>query len=151
MTSLGPINRDALNNFIVNSALNVQYGFAVGFLLGGYAAGQRAALQFLAENQHEKPKTRAQALLYHRNKNYRMMAAFGTGGFKRGVQLATVGAAYSLIKKSLEISRSEGIIPIKSSHFDDLISGTLIGSSLFLLSSISLCVTLKLLYFNIFY
>ena len=150
MTTIGPINREALNNFLVKSALNVQYGFAVGFLLGGYAAGQRAALQFLAENQHEMPKTRAQALLYHRNKNYRMMAAFGTGGFKRGVQLATVGAAYSLIKKSLEIFRSEDMIPLKSSHFDDLIAGTTIGSSLFLLSSTYIFVLLYLTLIMIF-
>lgn len=136
MTTIGPFNRDTLSNFLSISTLNVQYCFAVGFLLGGYAAGQGAAIQFLAENQHEIPKTRAQALLYHRNKNYRIMAAFGTGGLKMGVKLAAVGSIYLIFKKSLEICRTEHILPESSSHFDDLISGTLIGSSLFLLSSI---------------
>lgn len=135
MTTIGPVSRDDLNNFIVSSSMTVQYGFLTGFLLGGYSAGQRASLQFLAENQHEMPKTRAQALQYHRNKNYRMMAAFGTGGFKRGAQLATVTAAWSLPKKGLEVNRTSEVPLIVNSHFDDVIAGGLIGSSFFLLSS----------------
>lgn len=136
MTTIGPISRDDLNNFIVSSSMTVQYGFFTGFLLGGYSAGQRAALQFLAETQHEIPKTRAQAMLYHRNKNYRMMAAFGVGGVKRGSQLAVVAAAWSLIKKSLELNRTTSPNPILlTPHFDDLIAGSIIGSSFFLLSN----------------
>ena len=137
MTSIGPLNRDDLNNFIVNSALPIQYGFMVGFLVGGYAAGQRASLQFLAENQHEMPRTRSQALLYHRNKNYRMMAAFGTGGLKRGVQLAGVATAFLLIKQGLAIGRKRVDSPLQhvSHYLDDLIAGSVIGSSFFLLSN----------------
>lgn len=137
MTSIGPLHRDDLNDFIVNSALPVQLGFMTGFILGGYAAGQRASLQFLAENQHEMPRTRAQALLYHRNKNYRMMAAFGTGGLKRGIQLAGVATAFLLIKKGLEIGRERPESPLKivNRHFDDLIAGSIIGSSFFFLSN----------------
>lgn len=134
MTTLGPLHRDDLNNFIVTSALPIQCGFMAGFLLGGYAAGQRASLQFLAENQHEMPRTRTQGLLYHRNKNYRMMAAFGAGGLRRGLQLASVATSFLLIKKGLEIGRQKTGSSI-TSQFDDLIAGSLIGSSFFLLSS----------------
>lgn len=135
MTTIGPISRDDLNNFIVSSSMTVQYGFLTGFLLGGYSAGQSASLQFLAENQHEMPKTRAQALQYHRNKNYRMMAAFGVGGFKRGGQLAAVTAAWSLLKKGLELSRESEMPLIANPLLDDVIAGSLIGSSFFLLSN----------------
>jgi hypothetical protein len=136
MTSIGQISRDDLDNFMVSSFMTVQYGFLTGFLLGGYSAGQRAALQFLAENQHEIPKTRAQAMQYHRNKNYKMMAAFGVGGIKRGSQLAAVAAAWSLIKKSLEFNRTTSSTPLLvNPHFDDLIAGSIIGSSFFLLSN----------------
>lgn len=140
MTTIGPISRDDLSNFIVSSSMTVQYGFLTGFLLGGYSAGQRAALQFLAENQHEMPKTRAQALQYHRNKNYRMMAAFGVGGIKRGSQLAAVAAAWSLIKKSLELYRTTtnpNTLGQSNPHFDDLIAGSIIGPSFFLSSNTS--------------
>ena len=135
MTTIGPISRDDINNFIVSSSLPIQYGFITGFLLGGYSAGQRAALQFLAENQHEMPKTRAQALLYHRNKNYRMMAAFGFGGLKRGGQLAGVAGAWCLIKYSLEFNRESSKPVISNAHFDDIIAGSIIGSSFFFLSN----------------
>ena len=135
MTTIGPIRRDDLNNFIVSSLMTVQYGFLTGFLLGGYSAGQRAALQFLAENQHEMPKTRAQAMQYHRNKNYRMMSSFGVGGIKRGSQLAAVAVGWSLIKKSLELNRTSSTPIILNPHFDDLIVGSIIGSTFFLLSN----------------
>ena len=131
MTSIGPFNRDQISDFFVSSTLTAQYGFIFGFLLGGYSAGQRAALQFLAENQHEWPKTRAQALLYHRNKNYRMMAAFGAAGLRRGLQLTAVTLAYSLTKKSLEIYHPTSQI----SHFHDLIAGTAVGATFFTLAS----------------
>lgn len=134
MTTLGPLHRDDLNNFIVTSALPIQCGFMAGFLLGGYAAGQRASLQFLAENQHEMPRTRAQALLYHRNKNYRMMASFSAGGLRRGLQLTAVATSFLLIKQGLEIGRQR-YMPSITSNFDDLIAGSLIGSSFFLLSN----------------
>jgi hypothetical protein len=136
MTTLGPVSRDDLNNFIVSSSANIQYGFMTGFLLGGFSAGQRASLQFLAENQHEMPKTRAQALMYHRNKNYKMMAAFASAGSKRGLQLATVAAAYSAIKKSIQVARLQNysFIPIHP-HLDDLFTSTIVGGSFFLLSS----------------
>ena len=130
MTSIGALNRDDLNDFVVTSSLPIQCGFMVGFLLGGYSAGQRASLQFLAENQHEMPRTRAQALLYHRNKNYRMMAAFGTGGMRRGLQLAGVAATFLLIKKALHVGEFKF-----NRYFDDLIAGSLVGSSFFLLSN----------------
>lgn len=135
MTTIGPIRREDLNDFFVSSSMTIQYGFITGFLLGGYSAGQRASLQFLAENQHEMPRTRAQALLYHRNKNYRMMAAFATGGIKRGLQLATVAAAYSTIKTGLEIKRDNSLLVKLNGNFDDFIAGSLVGSSFFLLSS----------------
>lgn len=144
MTSLGMISRNDLNNFILSSSLNVQYGFMTGFLLGGFSAGQRASLQFLAENQHEMPKTRAQALMYHRNKNYRMMAAFGSGGLKRGLQLAAVGTAYSGVKKSFEIGRSFNNSNW-SPFFDDLLAGTIVGGAFFSLSSKLVFMSLLLL------
>ncbi len=135
MTTIGPVRREDLNDFFVSSSITVQYGFVTGFLLGGYSAGQRASLQFLAENQHEMPRSRAQALQYHRNKNYRMMAAFAVGGMKRGIQLAGVAAAYSAIKKGLELVRERGILTRMNGHFDDLVAGSLVGSSFFVLSS----------------
>ena len=135
MTTIGPIKRESLSNFIVSSSMPVQYGFLTGFLLGGYSAGQRAALQFLAENQHEMPKTRSQALQYHRNKNYKMMAAFGVGGIQRGLQLASVALAWSFTKKLLDVYRPRTIPILSNPHFDDLIAGSIIGSSFFLLSS----------------
>ena len=137
MTSLGPIKREDLNDFIVSSSITVQYGFITGFLLGGYAAGQRASLQFLAENQHEAPRNRAQALQYHRNKNYKMMAAFVSGGMRRGIQLGAVAVAYSIIKKGLEGGRFreiKGLVQLNG-YFDDFIAGSLVGSSFFLVSS----------------
>lgn len=133
MTSIGPIHREDLNDFIVSSSIPIQCGFMAGFLLGGYSAGQKASIQFLAENQHEFPRTRAQALLYHRNKNYRMMAAFGTGGLKRGIQLASVATSFLIIKKGLELGIKRKDSSIR--YFDDLIAGSLIGSSFFLLSN----------------
>lgn len=133
MTSIGPIRRDDLNNFLVNSSLTLQYAFLTGFLLGGYSAAQRASLQFLAETQHEVPQTKAQALQYHRDKNYRMMAGFGTGGVKRGGQLAADAGGYLAVKKGLEVARKE-INSGPSEHFDDMIAGSIVGSSFFLLS-----------------
>lgn len=137
MTTIGPVNREDLNNFLVSSSMTLQYGFITGFLLGGYSAGQQASLQFLAENQHEMPRTRAEALQYHRNKNYRMMAAFATGGAKRGIQLAAVAAAFSIIKKGLQVGRDRKLFGFKqfNDKFDDLIAGSLVGSSFFLVSS----------------
>lgn len=136
MTTLGPIRREDLNDFIVSSSMTIQYGFMCGFLLGGYSAGQRASLQFLAERQHIIPRTRAEALLYHRDKNYKMMAAFGSGGFRRGLQLASVAATYSIIKKALEIGRTNeiNVLTRLNGNFDDFIAGSLVGSLFFMIS-----------------
>ena len=139
MTSIGPINRTELTNFLVDSSLTLQYAFLTGFLLGGYSTAHRAALQFLAETQHEIPQSRAQALQYHRDRNYRMMAGFGEGGLKRGGQLAVVAGGYLAVKKGLYVARRSPRVYISSivpsEHFDDLIVGSLIGSAFFLISS----------------
>ena len=150
MSTLGPISRDSLNNFLLNSCLHVQYGFTIGFIIGGYTSGHRAALQFLAENQHEMPRGRAQELIYRRNRNYKVMAGVGVGGFKRGLQLALVGAAFSAVKKALEAGREHEIINKFTAHFDDLVAGTLLGSSLFLISSILLILLLYCHYIHIY-
>lgn len=126
--------REELDRIILSSARNVQYGFAAGFLIGGYSAGQRASLQYLAEHQHELPQTRSEALQYYRNKNYRTMAAFGSGGIRKGVQLASVGLAYSGVKEILAAGRSFGKYPLPS-YTDDLVAGSTVGASFFTLSS----------------
>lgn len=118
-----------------SSAPLLQYGFVVGFLLGGYTAGQRGALQFLAEHQHELPRTRAQGLAFHRNKNYRMMAAFVSGGMRRGTQLALVAATYSATRIALEHGLQRRPSSLLSPHVVDTVCGALVGSVLFALSS----------------
>lgn len=76
-----------------------------------------------------------------------MMAGFGVGGVKRGGQLVVVAAGYLSVKRGLELAREHSTLPLEavpsdntinivpSEHFDDLIAGSIIGSSSFLLSS----------------
>lgn len=107
----------------------LQYTFLTGFVLGGISSAQQASLQFLAENQHEHLTKRSHAIAFHRARNYRMMAGFGIGGCKRGLQLTAVAAAYLGVKEA--INRLEP----KVSQFGDLIAGAVVGSSVFSLAS----------------
>lgn len=76
--------------------LILQSTFVAGFILGGYQPARQAAIQFYAEHQHNPPRTNAEAVVYYRRRNYKVMAAFGRAGVVRGVQVAAVGAVWVL-------------------------------------------------------
>ena len=68
--------------------LLLQTAFLTGFVLGGYGPARKAALQFHAEHQHNPPLNRPEAVVYFRRRNYRVLAALGREGARRGVQVA---------------------------------------------------------------
>lgn len=105
--------------------LLLQTAFCTGFLLGGYGPARRAALQFHAEHQHNPPQNDAQAVVYYRRRNYRMMAAFGQGGAWRGMQVATVGMVWVLMDAVLshDYLNSTGMEIVKG-----VVTGSVCGS-----------------------
>ncbi len=82
----------------------LEYCFTVGFMLGGFISGRQALLQFQAEHQHLLPlKRRSDYVMFVRNRNYRVMAKFGSGGMVRGSQMAAVGAVYETVRLGSEM------------------------------------------------
>lgn len=84
------MNGDRLGRY----SLITQTAFVVGFTLGGYMPARRAAYQFYAEHQHCLPQTRAEAMLYYRTRNYRIIHAFMASGFMKGLQMGAISASY---------------------------------------------------------
>jgi hypothetical protein len=122
----------------MEKATLLQYTFLTGFILGGFTASQKASLQFLAEHQHEKLSKRSEFVAFHRARNYRLMAAFGVGGLRRGFQLLAVGVAYLAGKEASVLARkrfdflSSLKIPV---FFDNLAVCSLLGGSAFAMGS----------------
>ena len=114
----------------------LQYTFLTGFILGGFTASQRASLQFLAEHQHERLSKRSEFVAFHRARNYRLMAAFGTGGVRRGVQLVAVAAAYLTAKDGIAFLRQNLEFSFRIPRFlDNVAVCSLLGASAFAIGS----------------
>ncbi|RKP22318.1 hypothetical protein SYNPS1DRAFT_6285, partial [Syncephalis pseudoplumigaleata] len=60
------------------------FGAFWGFVFGAYLGGRQSGLQYLAENAHRLPRTKADWYFYHKTKNYRVML----GGIRRGMLYA---------------------------------------------------------------
>lgn len=120
----------------MEQAALLQYTFVTGFILGGFSAAQRASVQFLAEHQHETLRKRSEFVAFHRARNYRLMAAFGTGGVRRGAQLAAVAAAYLATKEGINWMRMQGRLAFPA-FLDNLIACSVLGGAVFAVGSTS--------------
>lgn len=132
----------------MEQAALLQYTFVTGFILGGFSAAQRASVQFLAEHQHETLRKRSEFVAFHRARNYRLMAAFGTGGVRRGAQLAAVAAAYLATKEGINWMRMRGRLAFPA-FLDNLIACSVLGGAVFAVGSTS--VALGNLFFTCIY
>lgn len=100
------------------------FGFVSGLLTGG----QRASLQFLAENAHRQPRTLQGWYFYNKTKNYRVALAGFTAGLKTAARL---GAWTSAFVGMQDIAR-------RSIDMADMQAGALSGTLLAVAAS-SLC------------
>ncbi len=126
---------DPFNLSMENASL-LQYAFLTGFILGGFSASQTASLQFLAEHQHEQLSKRSEFVAFHRARNYRLMAAFGVGGVRRGSQLVAVAAAYLAAKEALSAAKSQFKWTNKAKFADNAVICSLLVGSAFAIGSI---------------
>lgn len=84
-----------------------EYGFTVGFMIGAFSAARPAIIQFMAETQHEMPlKTRAEQIVYARNRNYHVLGAAGSAGMKRGIQLGLICAGYAMLRWCIDDAKA---------------------------------------------
>ena len=113
----------------------LQYTFLTGFILGGYSAAQKASLIHLAEHQHETLKKRSEFVAFHRARNYRLMAAFGLGGGRRGVQLVAVAAAYLAGKEAVSWTRRRVDAMEIPAFLDNFVVCSLLGAAAFAIGS----------------
>lgn len=108
----------------------MEYSFTVGFLLGGLTSAKMALLQFNAEHQHYLPlQTRSDHVVWVRNRNYRAMAAFGAGGFKRGAQMAGVCAVYMGVRMAFREGRERmaTVVDTRLAAIDEIVAGMAAG------------------------
>jgi len=106
----------------------MEYSFTVGFLLGGMTSGRQALLQFNAEHQHLLPlKKRSDFVMWVRNRNYRVMASFGTGGTVRGAQMAGVCALFSAVRITSASIRNWARVSDDVVWLDDVLAGMAAG------------------------
>lgn len=74
----------------------VKSAFLVGFAIGGYRGGRRAALQFMAETQHAVTgiRTRREAAAYWKLRHARTIVGATKEGIVRALQLTSVAAVF---------------------------------------------------------
>jgi hypothetical protein len=80
------------------------FGALWGFVFGSYLGGRQSGLQYLAENAHRLPRTKADWYFYHKTKNYRVML----GGIRRGVVYAGRASGLCLCYSGLEATLDYG-------------------------------------------
>ncbi|KAJ3046230.1 hypothetical protein HDV00_000042 [Rhizophlyctis rosea] len=77
-------------------------GFFGGGLFGAWMAGQKRALQFLAENAHRQPSTVPGWYNYHKHKNWHVIGSGVNGFVKMGTKFAGVTTAFACTELGLE-------------------------------------------------
>lgn len=77
-----------------------------GFLVGAYSGGKLRRLQFLAENSHRLPKTKAGWYYYLRERNYQVLKRGGAVGAKVGLKWAGVLGGFAAIETVVDILRA---------------------------------------------
>lgn len=71
----------------------------LGFVSGLLQSGQKASLQFLAENAHRQPTTLQGWYFYNKTKNYRVALAAARGGLRTAFKLGAWTGAFVGVKE----------------------------------------------------
>lgn len=81
-------------------------GFLTGFMVGAYSGGRLRRLQFLAENSHRLPRTKAGWYFYLRERNYQVLKRAGQVGARNGLKWAGVVGGFALVETIVDIFRA---------------------------------------------
>ncbi|KAI9020535.1 hypothetical protein DFJ74DRAFT_757068 [Hyaloraphidium curvatum] len=80
-------------------------GFVSGFLVGAHAGGRLRRLQFLAENAHRMPRTKAGWYFYLRERNYQVLKRAGAVGARTGAKWALVLGGFAALETAVDLVR----------------------------------------------
>jgi hypothetical protein len=75
----------------------------IGFASGATTAGKLAGYQFMVENLHRLPQTRANWFFFQKTKNYKIILGGLKGGLKTGAKLGAWTAAFCTLKEAFTL------------------------------------------------
>lgn len=78
----------------------------IGFASGATTAGKLGGYQFVVENLHRLPKTRANWFFFQKTKNYKVILAGLKGGLKTGAKLGGWTATFCSLKELFALTPS---------------------------------------------
>jgi hypothetical protein len=81
-------------------------GFLTGLMVGGYNGGRLRRLQFLAENSHRLPSTKAGWYFYLRERNFQVLKKAGAAGVRMGAKWGAVLGGFAAVETMVDVVRA---------------------------------------------
>ncbi|KAA1111625.1 hypothetical protein PGT21_006811 [Puccinia graminis f. sp. tritici] len=75
----------------------------IGFASGATTSGKLAAYQFMVENLHRLPQTRANWFFFQKTKNYKVILGGFKGGLRTGAKLGAWTAGFCTLKEAFTL------------------------------------------------
>lgn len=102
-----------------------------GFTMGGYRTASHASLQHIVENMHQLPKTKAGWFSYYRDRNFKVMSAFLTGGGKLSLKISAWCLTFVALQRTFELafmnSREASFVHKNAQLLDSVAAGGAVG------------------------